>query len=35
LYFYQQHMAGIREAIEQGRLEQFADQFYAEQERGV
>ena len=35
LHYYQQHMAGIREAIEKGELEQFAEQFYAEQERGV
>ncbi len=35
LHFYQQHMAGIRGAIEEGRLEQFSDEFYARQTRGV
>ena len=35
LHFYQQHMAGIRAAIEQGELEQFATRFYDEQSRGV
>lgn len=35
LHFYQQHMAGIRRAIEAGRLEQFAAEFYEQQARGV
>ncbi|MEH6586020.1 MAG: tRNA guanosine(34) transglycosylase Tgt [Halioglobus sp.] len=35
LHFYQQHMAGIRTAIEQGQLKEFSVRFYAEQERGV
>ncbi|MEP1470501.1 MAG: tRNA guanosine(34) transglycosylase Tgt [Halieaceae bacterium] len=35
LHFYQQHMAGIREAIEAGSLDAFATQFYAEQAEGV
>ena len=35
LYFYQQHMAGIREAIEAGQLDTFARSFYAQQARGV
>ncbi|MEZ5571733.1 MAG: tRNA guanosine(34) transglycosylase Tgt [Halioglobus sp.] len=35
LRFYQRHMADMREAIEQHRLEQFAGDFYARQERGV
>jgi queuine tRNA-ribosyltransferase len=35
LYYYQQHMAGIRAAIENGTLQQFADAFYAGQARGV
>jgi queuine tRNA-ribosyltransferase len=35
LYFYQQHMASIRRAIEHGRLEAFAGEFYARQARGV
>lgn len=35
LHFYQTHMAGIRTAIEQGRLEAFADTFYEQQARGV
>lgn len=35
LYFYQQHMAGIRQAIETASLDQFAAQFYDRQARGV
>ncbi len=35
LYFYQQHMAAIRSAIEGARLEQFSEEFYARQARGV
>lgn len=35
LHFYQRHMAAIRCAIEEGRLEQFASKFYLEQARGV
>ena len=35
LHFYQQHMAAIREAIEQHRLDDFADEFYQQQARGV
>ncbi len=35
LHFYQQHMAGIREAIENGQLDAFAQSFYAQQARGV
>lgn len=35
LHFYQQHMAAIRGAIEEGRLEPFASDFYARQTRGV
>ncbi len=35
LYFYQQHMAGIRAAIEAGTLGDFAAAFYAGQSRGV
>jgi queuine tRNA-ribosyltransferase len=35
LHYYQQHMAGIRAAIEDGQLQQFAASFYASQERGV
>ncbi|WP_456238870.1 tRNA guanosine(34) transglycosylase Tgt [Sediminihaliea albiluteola] len=35
LHFYQQHMASIRSAIELGQLDQFAEQFYAQQARGV
>jgi len=35
LYFYQHHMSAIREAIEQGRLASFAEEFYARQARGV
>jgi len=35
LHFYQQHMAGIRRAIEQSTLDDFATEFYARQARGV
>ena len=35
LHFYQQHMAGIRAAIEQGRLDAFAMRFGEQQARGV
>ena len=35
LHYYQAHMAGIRAAIEQGGLDDFATQFYEEQGRGV
>ncbi|MCB1675105.1 MAG: tRNA guanosine(34) transglycosylase Tgt, partial [Halioglobus sp.] len=35
LHYYQQHMAGIRRAIEEERLDEFARQFYAGQQRGV
>ena len=35
LYFYQQHMAGIRQAIEEQRLDDFATEFYQQQARGV
>jgi len=35
LRFYLRHMAAIRAAIETGRLEEFAAQFYAQQARGV
>lgn len=35
LHFYQQHMAGIRCAIEAGQLEQFSREFYEQQARGV
>jgi queuine tRNA-ribosyltransferase len=35
LHFYQRHMAGIRGAIEQGCLDDFARQFYQRQARGV
>ncbi|MFV8816931.1 tRNA guanosine(34) transglycosylase Tgt [Haliea sp. E17] len=31
LRYYQRHMAAIRQAVEEGRLEGFAEQFYAEQ----
>ena len=34
LRFYQNHMAGIRAAIEQGQLDAFADRFYAGQAEG-
>jgi queuine tRNA-ribosyltransferase len=35
LHFYQQHMAGIRQAIEEQRLDAFAAEFYQQQARGV
>jgi queuine tRNA-ribosyltransferase len=35
LHHYQQHMAGIRAAIEAGTLDDFATTYYAGQERGV
>ncbi|MDH3994666.1 MAG: tRNA guanosine(34) transglycosylase Tgt [Gammaproteobacteria bacterium] len=35
LHFYQRHMAGIRQAIEQGKLDAFAGAFYQQQARGV
>lgn len=35
LQFYQRHMASIRAAIDSQRLEEFSQEFYAEQERGV
>ena len=35
LHYYQQHMAGIREAIEQQRLDEFAAAFYEQQAKGV
>lgn len=35
LHFYQRHMAGIRGAIEQGCLDDFARHFYQQQARGV
>ena len=35
LYFYQQHMAGIRQAIEAHCLDEFTARFYAQQARGV
>lgn len=35
LRFYQRHMAGIREAIEAGRLAEFSEAFHEQQERGV
>jgi queuine tRNA-ribosyltransferase len=35
LHFYQQHMAAIRLAIEQRRLDEFAVQFYQRQARGA
>lgn len=35
LYFYQQHMAAIRAAIEAGNLAAFSEAFYDEQARGV
>ncbi|WP_206046759.1 tRNA guanosine(34) transglycosylase Tgt [Haliea sp. SAOS-164] len=31
LHYYQQHMAGIRRAVEEGTLETFAQRYYAEQ----
>ncbi len=35
LRYYQNHMTGIRGAIEQGGLAEFSDRFYRDQERGV
>jgi len=35
LHYYQSHMQSIREAIEQGALDDFAARFYDEQARGV
>jgi queuine tRNA-ribosyltransferase len=35
LHYYQTHMAGIREAIEQGRLAEFARQYHTYQQRGI
>jgi queuine tRNA-ribosyltransferase len=35
LRYYQNHMTAIRQAIEQGRLARFAEQFYHEQDGGV
>ena len=35
LHFYQQHMQGIRASIEQGEFDEFADEFYEAQARGV
>ncbi len=35
LHFYQRHMAAIRKAIEGGRLNQYAGEFYEQQGRGV
>ena len=35
LYFYQQHMAGIRRAIEANTLDSFAESFYDAQAQGV
>lgn len=35
LRFYQNHMAAMREAIAVGRLDEYARQFYRDQERGV
>jgi queuine tRNA-ribosyltransferase len=35
LHFYQHHMAGIREAISEHRLDDFAADFYQQQARGV
>jgi queuine tRNA-ribosyltransferase len=35
LHFYQQHMAGIRRAIEEQRLDDFAAEFHDRQARGV
>jgi queuine tRNA-ribosyltransferase len=35
LHYYQQHMAGIRQAIEDGALDDFSARFYADQARGV
>ena len=35
LRYYQRHMADIRAAIQAGELQQFSDQFYRDQQRGV
>jgi queuine tRNA-ribosyltransferase len=35
LHFYQQHMAAIRAAIEAGRLDAYAEEFYAGQALGA
>ncbi len=35
LYYYQELMAGLRGAIEEGRLEAFVERFYADLERGI
>jgi queuine tRNA-ribosyltransferase len=35
LHFYQAHMAGIREAISEHRLDDFANRFYQQQARGI
>ncbi len=35
LRYYQNHMAGIRAAIEQGSLDEFTEAYYAGQQRGV
>jgi queuine tRNA-ribosyltransferase len=35
LHYYQHHMAGIREAITQHRLDDFTEDFYLQQARGV
>ncbi len=35
LHYYQQHMAGIRAAIESGSLDEFAGNYYEQQGRGV
>jgi queuine tRNA-ribosyltransferase len=35
LHFYQHHMQGIRKAIEEQRLQEFAGEFYEQQGRGV
>ena len=35
LYYYQQHMVGIRAAIEAGTLDEFASSYYSQQEQGV
>jgi queuine tRNA-ribosyltransferase len=35
LHYYQSHMARIRRAIEEGGLRDFANRYYAEQQRGI
>jgi queuine tRNA-ribosyltransferase len=35
LHYYQRHMSGIRKAIEEQRLEEFCNEFYRQQARGV